>query len=261
VTKWQWAPLWTTATSNSSRYDFVLSRDPLALDFAWAEPRVLEPILIFKGRRLHNGEHMLWACGGQCLAMSSQSCVTQDRRVVCLPGHFAVWIGVAPRSHADPTCVTGSEDRPLPLPCTDARRARDVSDPEEAVGAHGHAAAASRLCQGKPVGHKDAVPEQERWARLLGAHTLALPLPQHTVPTSTILTNTPPCPLHIPPPGLLPYKCPNTSRRTDTSQLSPFCIRLHMSIWPPLPNPHVPTAHLTLVPSPPSPTLENTKPH
>lgn len=58
--------------------------------------------------------------------------------------------------------VTGPEDRPLSLSRSDASRAGGIHGPEKAVGVLGLAIAACRPQQGKPAGHKGAVPEQER---------------------------------------------------------------------------------------------------
>lgn len=82
--------------------------------------------------------------------------------------------------------VTGPEDCPLSLSCSDARRAGDIHGSEKAARILGLAIAACRPQQGKPAGHEGAVPEQERWVRLIRVR-----------PIAPFLPNTPICQAYI----------------------------------------------------------------
>lgn len=76
--------------------------------------------------------------------------------------------------------VTGPEDCPLSLSCSDASRAGGIHGPEKAAGVLRLAIAPCRLQQGKPAGHEGPVPEQERWVRLLRGASLSSVLNQHS---------------------------------------------------------------------------------
>lgn len=162
------------ATSSSTRCGFVLSRTPLSPGFSWIKPGAHSQAWFSRAEDLMMANTRFGHLRAGVLTVTF---LRTDRQPA---SSLTLWCGMGwlealsdyclrlagewqPQGLIVTLCsVTGPEDCPLSLSCSDACRAGDIHGPEKAARILGLAIAACCPQQGKPVGHEGTVPEQER---------------------------------------------------------------------------------------------------